>query len=113
MRCCWLLFAVCVAASGQVLVKAGKLLDIRNGVYISNAAVWIDGERIKEVGPATQVEAHAPSSIKVIDLGRATVLPGLIDCHTHLMLRASGDPDSYILQLATKSQATRALEGAA
>jgi imidazolonepropionase-like amidohydrolase len=48
----------------------------------------------------------------VIDLGSATVLPGLIDCHTHLMMRLGPD-EPYALHLATRSQAYRALEGAA
>jgi len=93
-------------------VKAAKLLDVRNGAYIENAAVWIAGERIKEVGPAFEVQRLAPKDAKVIDLGRATVLPGLIDCHTHIMSRMPSTDEGYTLDLATKSQAFRALEGA-
>jgi imidazolonepropionase-like amidohydrolase len=96
-----------------VLVKAGRLLDVRKGAYIENVAILIEGERIKEVGPAAQVQAHAPQGVKMIDLGRATVLPGLIDCHTHIMARFDDTDDGYVLALATKSQARRALEGAA
>jgi imidazolonepropionase-like amidohydrolase len=96
----------------SVLVKAAKLLDVRKGIYIENAAIWIEGERIKEVGPASEVQSRAPKDAKVIDLGRATVLPGLIDCHTHIMARTPSTDDGYILDLATKSQAFRALEGA-
>lgn len=95
-----------------MVVKAGRLLDARKGAYIENAAVWIEGERIKEVGRAADVRAHAPKDAKVIDLGHATVLPGLIDCHTHIMSREEEVPNAYILMLATKSQAFRALEGA-
>lgn len=95
----------------SVLVKAGKLLDVRKGSYIENAGIWIEGERIKEVGGFSEVQSHAPK-VKVIDLGRTTVLPGLIDCHTHLMARAADTDDGYTLMLATKSQAFRALEGA-
>ena len=95
----------------SVLVKAGKLLDVRKGSYIENAGIWIEGERIKEVGGFSEVQSHAPR-VKVTDLGRATVLPGLIDCHTHLMARAADTDDGYTLMLATKSQAFRALEGA-
>src|SRR5579863_10423791 len=96
----------------SVLLKAGKVLDVQKGSYLENAAIWIEGERIKEVGRASDVQSHAPKSARVIDLGRATVLPGLIDCHTHIMSRMPDTEDSYALDLATKSQAFRALEGA-
>lgn len=99
-------------SSGPVLVKAEKLLDVRKGSYIENAGIWIEGERIKEVGGFSEVQSHAPKDAKVIDLGRATVLPGLIDCHTHIMARIPDTDDGYALTLATKSQAFRALEGA-
>lgn len=98
--------------SASTLVKAARLLDVRKGVYIENAALWIEGDRIKEVGRASDVQPHVPHNAKVLDLGRATVLPGLIDCHTHLMARIPDTPDGYTLALATKSQAFRALEGA-
>jgi len=97
---------------GAVVVKAAKVLDVRRGVYIENAAIWIEGDRIKEVGKAVGVQAHAAKDAKIIDLGGATVLPGLIDCHTHIMSREEEGPNSYIVVLATKSQAFRALEGA-
>jgi imidazolonepropionase-like amidohydrolase len=100
-------------APTSMLVKAGKLLDVRKGSYIENAAIWIQDERIKEVGQIAVVQEHAPKNAQIIDLSRATVLPGLIDCHTHLLARFSDTPDGYVLGLATKSQAFRALEGAA
>jgi imidazolonepropionase-like amidohydrolase len=96
----------------SVVVKAGRLLDVRKGSYMENAGIWIEGERIKEVGQASEVQRHAPKDVKIIDLGRATVLPGLIDCHTHIMARMPDTDDGYTLDLATKSQAFRALEGA-
>jgi len=99
--------------SSSLLVKAGKLLDVRKGGYIVGGAVWIEGARIKEVGQAAEVQGHAPTNLRVIDLGGATVLPGLIDCHTHLMARFAATDNGYLLGLATKSQAFRALEGAA
>ena len=73
----------------------------------------IEGERIKQVGRAGEVMELAPKNVRVIDLGNATVLPGLIDCHTHLMLREPEGPNSYALNLVTKSEVFRALEGAA
>jgi imidazolonepropionase-like amidohydrolase len=106
----------CRAQSTQpksILVKAAKLLDVRKAAYIENAAVLIEGERITEMGQLSQIQPHVPNAARIIDLGNATLLPGLIDCHTHLMARIPSGPDGYILNLATKSQAFRALEGAA
>jgi imidazolonepropionase-like amidohydrolase len=94
------------------VVKAARLLDVRKGSYVENAAVWIDGERIKEVASASEILAHAPKDAKIVDLGQATILPGLIDCHTHIMARIPQGRDGYIVTLATKSEAARALEGA-
>src|SRR5579864_1912694 len=96
----------------SIVVKSARLLDVRKGTYIEKAAVWIEGERITEVGPASEVISHAPKDAKLIDLAGMTVLPGLIDCHTHIMARIPDSDDGYVLNLATKSQAFRALEGA-
>jgi imidazolonepropionase-like amidohydrolase len=96
-----------------ILLKAGRLLDVPAGKYIEGAGILIEGERIQEAGRATEVMKLTPRNAQVIDLGSATVLPGLIDCHTHLMLREPEGPNSYVLNLVTKSEAFRALEGAA
>jgi imidazolonepropionase-like amidohydrolase len=66
------------------LVKAGRLLDPRTGNVLAPAAVLIEDNKIKEVGPPSKVQA--PSGAKIIDLGKATLLPGLIDSHTHLLV---------------------------
>jgi imidazolonepropionase-like amidohydrolase len=82
-------------ASGQLaaqspapvtLVKAGRLLDPRTGKVLSPVAVLIEDGKIKEVGAPSQVQPHAPAGAKTIDLGSATLLPGLIDSHTHLFM---------------------------
>jgi len=67
-----------------ILIKAGRLIDVRNGRVLTDQAILIEGDRIKEVGPAQAVSSHAPAAARVIDLSSSTVLPGLIDCHTHL-----------------------------
>src|SRR5438477_5830200 len=72
------------------LVKARRLLDPRTGNVLSPAAVLIEGGKIKYVGPPSRVQAHAPARAKAIDLGTATVLPGLIDSHTHLLIDPIG-----------------------
>jgi imidazolonepropionase-like amidohydrolase len=73
-------------SASVTLVKAGRLLDPKTGNVLSPAAVLIEDGKIKEVGPTAQVQAHAPAGAKTIDLGTATLLPGLIDSHTHLLM---------------------------
>jgi imidazolonepropionase-like amidohydrolase len=66
------------------VVKAGRLLDPRTGKVLTPALVMIEGNKIKQVGSPSQI--GVPDGAKVIDLGAATLLPGLIDSHTHLFL---------------------------
>jgi imidazolonepropionase-like amidohydrolase len=73
----------------ESFVKAGKLLDVRSGKMLSNQVIVIRGDRIERVARADQFQI--PAGATVTDLGRATVLPGLIDCHTHIMLSDTDD----------------------
>ena len=91
----FLVLAVLLFVAGQVaaevpasntLVKAGRLVDPRTGRVISPGAVLTENGKIKEVGPASQMQTHAAGDVKTIDVGSATLLPGLIDSHTHLFL---------------------------
>src|SRR5262249_24584092 len=68
-----------------VAVKAARALDTRTGAIVNNVVIVIEGDRIKEVGPNVAV----PANVEVIDLGSKTILPGLIDCHTHLTFEPS------------------------
>jgi imidazolonepropionase-like amidohydrolase len=63
-------------------VRAGRLFDSTSGRMLTNQVVLISGERITDVGPAGRVAI--PSGVEVIDLSNASVLPGLIDAHTHM-----------------------------
>src|SRR6202162_3777216 len=75
--------AVVVSAQGQVTaVRAGKMFDPKSGTNLANQVVLITGDKITDVGPADRVKI--PDGAKVIDLSKATVLPGLIDGHVHL-----------------------------
>ena len=100
-------------ADREQIIRAARVLDVRAGSYIKGAAIWVEGERIKAVGRESDVSRQAPASAEVLDLGDVTLLPGLIDCHTHLMARLPSGADGYALNLLTKSEAYRALEGAA
>ena len=106
-----------LAADPRVtLVKARRILDVRTGKYLEAHAVLVEGERIKEVGPVAIVQAHAAGGAAVIDLGSATLLPGLIDCHAHLL--SSMQPrlrvgENILTTVAGMSASARALQGAA
>src|SRR5262245_7570188 len=78
------------------LIKAGRLLDPRTGNMLSSAAVLIQGDRFIKVGAPVQMRAEAPAGAKIIDLGRATMLPGLIDSHAHLLLDVIVPPEAEI-----------------
>ncbi|HTD04765.1 metal-dependent hydrolase family protein [Undibacterium sp.] len=64
------------------VIKAGRLVDVETAKVLTNQLIVIQGERILSVGPAATEKI--PAGAKVIDLSAATVLPGLIDSHTHL-----------------------------
>ncbi|HZX94510.1 MAG TPA: amidohydrolase family protein, partial [Myxococcales bacterium] len=64
--------------ANPVAVKAARLFDARKGAIVQPALVVVDGERI------TQVGGEPPAGAQLIDLGDATLLPGLMDAHTHL-----------------------------
>ena len=90
-----------------VVIRAARLLDVRSGDIIDNAVVIVEGERVKAVGQHVAV----PPGAQVIDLGRLTVLPGLIDCHTHVLLEPEDERGTP--PVVTKSQAFRTVEGVA
>jgi len=70
-----------------VLIKAGRLIDVHAGRVLTDQAILIEGDRIKQVGAFQSIKA--PAGARVVDLSNATVLPGLIDCHTHLTFEPS------------------------
>ena len=81
------------SADPVTLVKAARLLDPRTGNILAPAAVLIENGKIKEVGSPASVQAHA-AGVKTIDLGSATLLPGLIDTHTHLLISVVSQPEA-------------------
>ena len=72
----------CAGGPRTTAIRAGRLFDSDSGKLLDNQVVLIRGDRIIAVGPAAQVPI--PAGARVIDLSRQTVLPGLIDLHTHM-----------------------------
>jgi imidazolonepropionase-like amidohydrolase len=79
-------------ASGKITaVRCGRLIDVETGKVLTGAVVLVQGERITAVGTNVRI----PAGAKVIDLRKATVLPGLIDAHTHLLSNYDPSHDDH------------------
>ncbi|HKF22945.1 MAG TPA: amidohydrolase family protein [Candidatus Angelobacter sp.] len=97
-----------------IIVKAARVLDVKAGKYLEGHAVLVRSGSIEAVGPVSDLKAHVPEAT-LIDLGQATLLPGLIDCHTHLLQnydsRLGDDDPNMALTVSGLSPASRALLG--
>ena len=88
-------------------IRAGKLIDVRAARVLTDQIIVVHGERIDRVGPASQI--RIPAGATMIDLSQATVLPGLIDTHTHIFLTGE-DNGRYDEQLLKESWQYRTIE---
>ena len=80
------LVSIGFAQSTIKVIKAGKIIDTENGIVIDSRMILIENDTIKEISKNLKI----PDKAEIIDLSSATVLPGLIDCHTHLTFQ-TGD----------------------
>ncbi|HEY6392969.1 MAG TPA: amidohydrolase family protein [Bryobacteraceae bacterium] len=107
----FLMAAVVIAATAQppksssTVIQAGRLIDVRAGRVLNQQSILIENDRIREIG----ANVHAPPGAKIIDLSNATVLPGMIDNHTHLLLNGDITASDYDDQLLKQSIAYRAI----
>jgi imidazolonepropionase-like amidohydrolase len=89
--------------STRYLIRAGRLVDVRRGLVLENQGILVENDRIKSVGAFPATVALVPPSTRIIDLSRATVLPGLSDCHTHVLLQGDITAEDYDAQLLKES----------
>jgi imidazolonepropionase-like amidohydrolase len=97
-------------ASSVTAIKAGRLIDPETGSTSNNQIIIIEGERIKAVGANLAI----PAGATVIDLSKLTVLPGLVDAHTHMALTYKEQPENnyYYLTYVMESTPLRAIQAA-
>ena len=99
------------AQSTTTVVRAARMIDPKSGNVMQNPVIVVRGGRIVSVG----ANAAPPAGATVIDLGTLTLMPGLVDAHTHLLQNyrgeLGGDDPNMLLTVATMSTAKRALLG--
>jgi imidazolonepropionase-like amidohydrolase len=103
----WLLLSMLAAGQAQtrLAIRAGRLIDGRSEKPQENVLIQVEGDKIIFV----TVGGSAPAGVQVLDLGNATVLPGFIDAHTHLLLHGDTTPEEYDTQLLKESIPYRAI----
>lgn len=100
-----------LAARESIVLRAAAAIDVERGRALENVVVLVEGELIAAIG----VDVAIPPNARVLDLGDVTLLPGLIDAHTHLLDNRDGTIEgrsALLLSVAQASTAKRALMGA-
>ncbi len=100
-----------LSARERIVIKCGKFLDVKLGKLLSGKALIIEDERIVDIVSHSEI----PSDAGLIDLSNATVLPGLIDAHVHLLIQGDSTHVAYndqILKLSTPFRTIQAVAAA-
>ena len=93
------------AVPKRIAIRAGRLIDGKSDTVVANALILIEDEKIVSVTPG----GTPPAGLELIDLSRATVLPGLVDAHTHVLLQGDVTEEDYDKQLLKQSIPYRAI----
>jgi len=104
-----LLITSIVSAQKTIAIKCGNLFDAKAGVMLANQVILVKGNIIQSVTPAASFKDKADSTI---DLSGYTILPGLIDAHTHVLLQQDITTKEYADQLLQESMPYRTLRAA-
>ena len=92
------------AAKQITIIRAAHLLDVRDGRVLANQAVLVEGDRIRQVGPAASITNEFGRGATVIDLGNSTLLPGLVDCHNHILGNPKDQSPTADLRMSSPEQ---------
>jgi len=87
-------------SSKRTLIRAGQILDVKTGKLSASQTIVVSGDHIESIGPSASITQQ--SGDEVVDLGNMTVLPGLIDVHTHVTMNPDFDPFREVTSTSAK-----------
>lgn len=105
-----LFLSAALPASAQITaIRAGRVVDPATGTVASNQIILIDGQDIKAIG----ADVRIPAGASVIDLSKQTVMPGMMDAHTHLCMNFQHKRDAgwYYITTLLDSNSMRSIQG--